>query len=71
MADELVTIQTFWNAGEAHLAKSRLEDADIVAFLENEYSVMITPHMANPSGIKLNVQRCDVQTALELLAPGK
>ena len=71
MVDELVTVQTVWNVSAAHFAQSRLEEADIVAFLENEYAVMMTPHMANPSGIKLNVKRCDAQAALEVLAPQK
>ena len=69
MADELVTIETFWNVSEAHLAKSRLEEAGIEAFLENEYAVMMTPHLANPAGIKLNVKQPDVQTAMALLSP--
>ncbi|MDP1562419.1 MAG: DUF2007 domain-containing protein [Pirellulaceae bacterium] len=67
MADELVTIQTFGNIVEAHFAKSRLEEADIDAFIENEYSVLMTPHLASPFGVKLIVRQCDVQEALKLL----
>ena len=36
MVDKLVTVRTFGNAIEAHLAKSALEEAGIQAFLENE-----------------------------------
>lgn len=71
MVDELVTIQTFGNVSEAHLANSRLKEASILAFLENEHAVMMTPHLANPLGVKLKVKRCDVQAALECLTPRK
>ena len=70
MSDELVAVETFWNVSEAHLAKSTLEEAGIEAYLENEYSVMITPHLANPSGVKLLVKRSDAQKATEVLKSG-
>ena len=69
MADELVAIETFWNVSEAHLAKTKLEETGIPAFLENEYAVMMTPHLANPSGVKLLVKQGDVQKATEVLKP--
>jgi hypothetical protein len=67
MADDLVTIRTFWNVGEAHLATNLLEAAGIQAFLENEYSVMMMPHMANPSGIQLKTRRSQSEKAIETL----
>ena len=69
MAEQLVTIETFWNVSEAHLAKSKLAEAGIQAFLENEFAVMMTPHMADPRGVKLLVQECDMQQATEVLKP--
>ena len=69
MADELVTVETFWNVSKAGLAKSTLEEAGIQAFLENEYSVMMTPHLSNPSGVKLLAKRSDAQKAAEALKP--
>ena len=69
LSDELVTIETFWNASEAHVAKSCLEEAGVEGFLENEFSVSMTPHLASPAGIKLNVRRSDVQMATDLLKP--
>ncbi len=69
MADELVTVETFWQVSLAHLAKSTLEEVGIQAFLENEYAVMMTPHLANPSGVKLLVKRSDAQKATEVLKP--
>ena len=70
MVDGIVTVQTFWNVSEAHLAKSSLEEAGIQAFLENEYSVMMTPHLADPSGVKLRVKQSDADRAAEVLNPG-
>ncbi len=69
MTDELVPVETFWNVSEANLAKSKLEEAGIEGFLENEYSVMMTPHLANPSGVKLLVKPGDAQRAAEVLKP--
>ena len=70
MADELVTIETFWNVSKAGLAKSTLEEAGIQAFLENEYAVMMTPHLADPAGVKLLVKQGDAKKATEVLKPG-
>jgi hypothetical protein len=70
MVDELVTVKTFWNAIEAHLAKSALEMAGIQAFLENENVVLMDWGPGNPVvGVKLNVKNSDVQRAIEALKP--
>jgi hypothetical protein len=71
MSDELVVVKTFWQASEAHLAKAKLEEAGIQAFLDNEFSVTMTPHLANPSGVRLLVKRGDAQKATEFLEPEK
>jgi hypothetical protein len=67
MADELVTVATFSNASEAHLALSALESAGVQAFLENENVVLTMPYLTNAAGVKLNVRRSDIQRANELL----
>ncbi len=69
MVDELVTVETFWDVSKAHLAESTLAEAGIQAFLENEYAVMMTPHLADPAGVKLLVKRSDAQKATEVLKP--
>ncbi len=69
MADEFVTVGTFGNTTEAHLAKSSLEKVGIQGFLENEFSVTMTPHMASPAGVKLLVKQSDAQKAAETLKP--
>lgn len=69
MTDHLVTIRTYWNTVEACRDKSLLDEASIKSILENEYAVMMTPHLADPSGIKLKVKSSDVQISLEILAP--
>lgn len=67
MTDEFVTIQTFGSVVEANFAISRLEAADIDAFIENEYTAWMTPHLASPLGVQVKVRPCDVQKALKLL----
>ena len=69
LPDKLVTIETFWNVSEAHLAISCLEEAGVEGVLENEHSVSMTPHLASPEGIKLNVRQSDAQVATNLLKP--
>ena len=70
MADELVTVDSFWQVSQAHLAKSALEGVGIQAFLENENTVMMAPHLTNSTGVKLLVKRCDLQQATEVLKLG-
>ena len=63
MAAELVTVRTFKNPVEAHLAMSALKAAGVQAFLENEYSQPMTPHFA----VKLTVRQSDFQRADDTL----
>ena len=44
-----------------------LESEGIDTFLENEHVVFTAPHLAAPSGVKLNVKPSDVERAMELL----
>ena len=69
MPDKLVTVRTFRNAVEAHLALSALEVEGIQAFLENENVVLMDWGPGNPAvGVKLNVKSSDIQRASELLS---
>ncbi len=67
MSEELVTVETFWNVSEAHLAKALLQEAGIQTFLENENAVMMTPHLADPCGVRLLVKQKDAEQAREFL----
>ncbi len=69
MSDELVAVETFWNVSEAHLAKAALQEAGIQTCLENEHSVMMTPHLASPCGVRLLVKQTDAERAIEVLRP--
>jgi hypothetical protein len=66
MSDELVTIRTFSNQGEAQIARGLLESCGIPVFLGDEN----LSRMENPvliGGSKLQVRATDANTARELL----
>ena len=70
MADKLVTIATFWETWEAHLAKDRLLDAGINCFLSGEnfiatYWLLVIVE----GGIKLKVAESDARKPQE--PPGR
>ncbi len=68
MADKLVTIATFWEAWEAHLAKDRLLDAGINCFLSGENFVATYWLLAGADrGIKLKVAEPDALEAIKTL----
>ena len=68
MADKLITIATFWETWEAHLAKDRLLDAGINCFLSGENFVATYWLYANADrGIKLKVAESDAAKSRELL----
>ncbi len=68
MADKLVTIATFWESWEAHLAKDRLLDAGINCFLSGVNFVATYWLYANADrGIKLKVVGSNAAKAGELL----
>ena len=66
MAEQLVTVESFWNVSEAHLAKNVLQEAGIQAFLANENTTLLFPFWLG-RGVRLKVKRSDVQKALEAL----
>jgi len=68
MVDKLVTIATFWETWEAHLARDRLLDAGINCFLSGENFVATYWLYANADrGIKLKVAEFDAAKARKLL----
>jgi hypothetical protein len=66
MPEELVTIATFLNLGEAKLAQGKLSSAGIVASVRDENAMNLHIGMAM-WGIKLQVPDCQVVRALEIL----
>jgi hypothetical protein len=69
MHDKLETIATFWNPGEANLARGHLEAEGISTLLANEEHVAATWLIANAlGGIKLQVAQRDADRARACLA---
>ena len=68
MQSKWITIATFNMPYQAHLAKARLEAADIPVFLKDENLISIQ-QLYSPAlgGVKLQVQGADVEEALEIL----
>ena len=66
MSEELVTIATFLNIGEAKLAQGKLSSAGIVASVRDENAMNLHIGMAM-WGIKLQVPDRQVVRALEIL----
>ena len=50
MSDNLVTVATFWDGIEAHMARNRLDAAGIRSILEGEMTVGMAWHLANAVG---------------------
>jgi predicted nucleic-acid-binding Zn-ribbon protein len=65
---KLVTIAQFDNNMDAHLLKSRIEDEEILCFLNDEYMMGVTP-MLNFSlgGVRVKVREEDEARAREIM----
>ncbi len=68
MSDQLVDVATFGLVWEANLTKNRLKEEGIRSFLIGEHVFQTAPHVANPTGIRLQVAEGDVVRAKEVLA---
>jgi Putative prokaryotic signal transducing protein len=65
---EMVTLRSFDNYFAAHLLLSRLEEAGIRCFLQDEHSVTTYPVLSNAiGGIKLQVPITDAETAKAII----
>ncbi|MFQ5926415.1 MAG: DUF2007 domain-containing protein [Terriglobia bacterium] len=68
MPEKLVTIATFSQPIEAHLAKTKLESEEIQCFVADEHTTRMfrffSPFIG---GIKLQVRESDVERAMEIL----
>jgi hypothetical protein len=69
MPHRLITLATYWSSFEANLAKNDLESAGIRAFLADDKTVGMMWHLTNAVwGVKLQVEDCDAERALAILA---
>src|ERR1043166_3774479 len=67
--DSFVTIATFTYPHEAAIIKGRLEAEGIICFLQDELTVQVNNFYSNAvGGIKLKVNKEDVEKAKEILA---
>ena len=68
MPDSLVTIATYSNPQQAHIAKGALGAYDIpAAILDEHIASMVGPYAGYVEGVRLQVRACDVPDALEIL----
>ncbi len=64
----MVILKTFDNYFSANITLSRLQQEGIHCYLKDEYTVTIDPILSNAiGGIKLAVEKNDVEQAMELL----
>jgi Putative prokaryotic signal transducing protein len=67
MSDEFVGVASFWNTAEAQLAKNRLDEHGIRAFLSGEAVGMLLYYTNAVGGVKLLVEEKDAEEARSLL----
>jgi hypothetical protein len=65
--DKLVTIATFPDLPEAELAKERLENESIPAFVLHGGSAGVLPGVTTAAGIQVQVNASDIAKAREVL----
>jgi len=65
MSDKLVTIERFYNIGEAQIAKLTLVSKGIDCFLADEFMSTYVPYAIG--GIRLQVRESDAERAEEIL----
>ena len=65
MSGHWVTLQTYLNSAEAHLARSVLEQHQIMSILSDEHMAMT--HSAGIGGVKLKVAPGDLEIARQIL----
>lgn len=68
MKDQLITIASYPQPIEAHIAKGRLEAEGILCFLGDENIVSVHPFYSNAvGGVKLKVREAEAERAVEIL----
>lgn len=66
--DRLVTIVTYWDVMQAHMARNRLNDAGIRATVQGEELVGMAWHLANAvGGVRVLVWEKDAPAAMAIL----
>jgi predicted RNA-binding Zn-ribbon protein involved in translation (DUF1610 family) len=69
MEEKLVTVATFAQPIEAHIAKGRLESEGILCFLGDENIVSVHPFYSNAvGGVKLKVREKEAEQAFAIMS---
>jgi hypothetical protein len=69
--DDLATVATFNNTAEAGLAKERLENEGLDAFIIEGVAGGVMPYLMQGGGIHLQVRQEDLEQAREILRPAE
>jgi hypothetical protein len=67
--DDLTTVATFTNTAEAQLARERLENEGVVAFVIEGVTGGTMPYLMQGGGVHLQVRNEDLEKAKEILGP--
>jgi hypothetical protein len=67
--DDLTTVATFTNTAEAQLARERLENEGVVAFVIEGVTGGTMPYLMQGGGVHLQVRNEDLEKAREILGP--
>jgi hypothetical protein len=67
--DDLATAATFNNTAEAELARERLENEGIVAFVLEGVTGGTMPYLMQGGGVHVQVRNEDLEKAKEILGP--
>jgi putative signal transducing protein len=67
MSDEVVVIKIFSNETDATMAQQVLQESGIRAFVSKDDAGGMEPHLQRTSGVRLVVNRTDIEVAHELL----
>ena len=67
MSDEMVAIKIFSNETDATMAQQVLQESGIRAFVSKDDAGGMEPHLQRTSGVRLLVNRADIERAHEVL----
>ena len=67
MSEEVVVLKTFHNEIEAEMAQQVLQEAGVTAFVFKDDAGGMEPQLQRTNGVRLVVNRSDVQHAHKML----
>lgn len=67
MSDEMFAIKIFSSETDAAMAQQRLQESGVRAFVSKDDAGGMEPHLQRTSGVRLLVNRADIERAHEVL----